>query len=102
MEDEVPDELRRKKLAEQQKESESREMEKRLKDALRSVLDDAAYTRLSNVALANKELYLTTAQQALHAAKRLGRKLNEKEILTVLKAIKEQTDKDVKITFHKK
>lgn len=100
--DEELDEVRKKKLAEKQKEMEEKEVESKLKDALRSALTPKAYDRISNVAHANKELYLTTAQQVLLAYKQLGRSINEEELLTVLRAIKAKTEKDVKITFHKK
>lgn len=96
------EEIRKKKLAEKQKELETKEVEAKLKDALRSALSEQAYDRLSNVAVANKELYLNTAQQVLLAYKQLGRRINEEELLTVLKALKEKMEKDVSIKFHRK
>lgn len=101
MEDEAK-EIREKKLEEKKKELENKDIEEKLREALRSALTPKAYDRLSNVAHANKELYLTTAHQVLLAQKQLGRVINEEELLTVLRAIKAKTEKDVKITFHKK
>jgi len=96
------EELRKRKLAERQKEQESRAVEQQLKDTLRSMLTESAYDRLTNVAIANKELYLSTAQQVLHAGKRIGRRINEQELLTILRAIKARTEKESTIKFHKK
>jgi len=96
------EELRKRKFSEKQKEHEGRAVEQQLKDALRKVLTLSAYDRLTNVAIANKELYLTTAQQVLHASKQIGRQINEPELLTVLRAIKARTEKKSTIKFHKK
>ena len=102
MEESELEDLRKKKLAEKQKELESRNMEQQLKDALRSALTEAAYGRLTNVAVANKDLYLTTAQQVLHAGRRLNRRIDEQELHTILRALKARTEKQSTIKFHKK
>lgn len=93
--DEQLEEAREKKL-------EAKKAEEQLKSTLRMALDNEAYERLMNVSMANKELYLTTAKNILMAFKRVGRKINERELLSVLKAIKEQTQTETRITFHKK
>ena len=85
-----------------QKKLEARRAQEQLKATLRVALDEGAYERLMNVALANNEIYLATARQVLMAFKRVGRKINEDELLSVLKAIKEQTETKTTITFHKK
>ncbi len=95
MDDEELEEAREKKR-------EAKKAEEQLKATLRLTLDSAAYERLMNVSMANKELYIATAKQVLMAFKRVGRKINEEELLMVLKAIKEQTQTETKITFHKK
>lgn len=103
MEDEGElDDIRKRKLAAKQKEAEARGAESQLKEALRSVLTEAAYDRMCNVALANKELYIAAAQQVLMASKRIGRRIDEAELLTVLRALKARTEKEGSITFHKK
>jgi len=96
------EEARKRKLAARQKEHEAKAAESQLKDALRGALTEGAYDRLTNVAMANKELYLMAAQQVLMASKRLGRKVSEEELLTVLRALKARTEKEGTITFHKK
>jgi DNA-binding TFAR19-related protein (PDSD5 family) len=100
--DEELEEIKKKKLAEKQKELESKEVEKKLKEALRQALSPDAYDRLTNVAHANKELYMSAAQQVLMAYKQLGRTISETELISVLRALKERETKDVSITFHKK
>jgi len=98
MEDEEAEgveQLRRKRL-------EARKMEEQLKSALRSVLDEAAYNRLMNVSVANKELYIMAAKNLLAAAKQARRKITDEELLSFLRAIKEQTETKTSITFHKK
>jgi len=93
--DEQVEDIRKKRL-------ESRKMEEQLRMSLRMALDEQAYERLVNVAVANKELYLTAAKNALMAYKRMGRKIKDAELLTLLRAIKEQTETKTTITFHKK
>ncbi len=81
---------------------EAKKAEEQLKAALRVALTDEAYERMMNVSLANKELYLMTAKNALMLYKRMGRRISEAELLSLLRAIKAQTEKETKITFHKK
>lgn len=95
MTDEETEEIKQKKL-------EAKKLEEQLKATLRVALDEAAYERLMNVSLVNKELYITAAKNALMLYKRMDRKLGEKEILSLLSAIKEQTEKKSSITFHRK
>ncbi len=96
MEDEELGDVRKKKL-------DAKKAQEQLKSALRSALEEAAYERLMNVAVANKEVYLNAAQSALMFYKRTGgRKITESEILALLKAIKEQNETKTTITFHKK
>jgi DNA-binding TFAR19-related protein (PDSD5 family) len=95
MSDEELDEARKKKL-------ETKKIEEQLKSTLRIALDEAAYDRLMNVSLANNELYLTAAKNVLMLHKRVERRLTEKELLMLLKKIKEQTETKSSITFHRK
>lgn len=76
--------------------------EQKLKAAMRMALDEEAYERLMNVSISNKEMYLVAAKNLLMLYKRMGRKINEGELLSLLRAIKGQTEKETKITFHKK
>ena len=81
---------------------EAKKAQEQLKSTLRMALDEAAYDRLMNVSLANNELYLNAAKNALMFFKRAGRRLTETEILALLRAIKEQSENKTTITFHKK
>ena len=76
--------------------------EQKLKAAMRMALDNEAYERMMNVSLSSKEMYLVAAKNVLMLYKRMGRKISEGELLSLLRAIKGQTEKETKITFHKK
>ena len=89
------EEIRKKRL-------EAKKIEEQLKTTLRVALEEDAYERLMNVSVANKELYLIAAKNALMFYKKAGRRLRDDEILTLLRAIKGQTEKETTITFHKK
>jgi DNA-binding TFAR19-related protein (PDSD5 family) len=93
--DEQLEDARRKKL-------ESKKMQEQLKSTLRHALDEAAYNRLMNVSVANSEIYLSAAKSVLVYFKRAGRKVNEDELLSLLRAIKEQNETKTTITFHNK
>ncbi|MBI5228200.1 hypothetical protein HY988_06430 [Candidatus Micrarchaeota archaeon] len=80
--------------------AEAKNAEAQLKSVLRSALEEPAYERLMNVAIANKELYTNTAKQLLMAYQRIGRKIKEEEVIMVLKKINEPVE--TRITFHKK
>jgi DNA-binding TFAR19-related protein (PDSD5 family) len=81
---------------------EAKKIQEQLKSTLRVALTEDAYERLMNVSVANKELYLVAAKNALMFYKRAGRQIRDDEILSLLRAIKGQTEKETKITFHKK
>ena len=85
-----------------QKKLEAKKAEEQLKTTLRVVLDEAAYERLMNVSLANNELYIVAAKNALMLFKRMKRKITEKELLALLAAIKEQSETKSTIRFHRK
>jgi len=95
MTDEETEEVKNKKL-------EAKKAEEQLKAALRVALEEPAYERLMNVSLANKELYLAAAKNVLMLYKRMGKRIKENELLSLLTAIKEQTEKKSTITFHRK
>lgn len=95
MEDAELEEARKKKL-------DAKKAEEQLRGTLRMALDESAYDRLMNVAVANKELYLEAARNSLVFFKRAGRRITESELLSLLKALKERDEKKTSITFHKK
>jgi len=81
---------------------EAKKAQEQLRSTLRMALEEPAYDRLMNVALANNDLYLTAAKNALMFYKRAGRKIKDSEVLSLLRAIKEQSETKTTITFHKK
>ncbi len=93
------EELRDKRKEELARMAEAKKAQEQLKGALRTALDEGAYDRLMNVAVANKELYLIAAKNVIAAYRRAGRKLTEEELLMLLRAIKDQTERKTKITF---
>ncbi|MBU0532459.1 hypothetical protein KKB44_03115 [Candidatus Micrarchaeota archaeon] len=95
MDDEEVEDIKKKKF-------EAKKAEEQLKATLRYALDESAYERLINVSLANKELYLTAAKNALMLFKRMGRKISESELLSLLTVIKEQTERESTIKFQRK
>ena len=86
----------------QKKRAEAKKAQEQLKATLRIALDEDAYERLMNVAHANKELYVATARNVLMLYKRLGRRISETELVSVLRAIKDQTERKTTITFQRK
>jgi DNA-binding TFAR19-related protein (PDSD5 family) len=80
----------------------TKKAQEQLRTTLRMALEEQAYERLMNVAIANNELFLNAAKNALMFYKRAGRKLSDGEILALLRAIKEQNETKTTITFHKK
>ncbi|MFH1785666.1 MAG: DNA-binding protein [Candidatus Micrarchaeota archaeon] len=95
MSDEDLEQVKKRKL-------EARKTQEQLKATLRMALDEGAYNRMMNVAVANEELYLTAAKNVLMYFKRAERKITETELLSLLRAIKEQNETKTTITFHKK
>lgn len=95
MGDEELEQARKKKL-------EAKKAQEQLRATLRMALDEQAYERLMNVAVANNELFLTAAQNILMGFKRMGRKITDAEVLAMLRAIKTQNEPNTTITFHKK
>ena len=95
MEDKELENVRREKL-------EAKKAQEQLKATLRMALDNAAYERMMNVSVVNNELFLMAAKNSLMLYKRAGRPLTEDEVVTLLRAIKEQSQKKTTITFHKK
>lgn len=93
-----PEEARRKKLEEMQKNA---QLEEQLRAALRSILDDPAYDRMMNVKVSNPELYLGAAQGCVSVSHRLGRKLGDNEVLLILRRLK-GGDKETRIKFERK
>lgn len=84
------------------KKVEAKKAEEQIKSNLRLALDEQAYDRLANVYVVNRELYFGAAQYLLRAQKQFNRKITENELVRVLSVLRAQTEKETKITFHKK
>lgn len=102
MGEEELEEIRKKKQAEAEKGLEAKKAEEQLKTILRKILEEKAYDRMMNVAVANRQLYTIAAKQVLTIAGKIRRKITEEELLTLLRALKAQTEKETTIRFHKK
>lgn len=99
MNEEEPEEIKRKKAEEYQRKAQERELEDKLKSALRIALEPDAYERLATVGYGNKELYRVAAQQILMIYSKAKRKITDEELLYLLKAIKQKTQHESTITF---
>ncbi len=96
------EQVKKKKRSEQQHLMEARKAEEQLKATLRVVLEEDAYNRITNVKLANAELFLSAAQHIVSIYKRIGRKIKDEELLSILRRIKEGSEKETKISFERK
>lgn len=76
--------------------------EEQIKARLRQLVDENAYARLMNVFSVNRQLFLAAAKYVIGASQRVERILTEKEVVSILVAIKQQTEKETSITFHSK
>lgn len=97
------EEIKQRKILEyQRKAAEQKKLKEGLKSALRQVLESDAYERLNNVSFSNEPLYMAAARQVIMVARRAGRKLTDAEVLYILKALRQQTNKESRIIFIKK
>lgn len=92
------EEARNKKMEQYQQELEEKKKEEKVKGLLRLTLSNEAYERLMNVRIVNPQLYAMATNQVFNLYQKAGRKLNEKEVLGLLKALKGQ-QKETRITF---
>ena len=92
------EEARKQKLEQYKQEAEAKQKEEQVKGLLRMALTEEAYERLMNVKLANAQLYGMAANQVFSLYQKAGRKLSEKELIALLKAIK-GAQRETKITF---
>jgi DNA-binding TFAR19-related protein (PDSD5 family) len=102
MSEEEIERTKQRKLRARQKELEAEKAEETLKANLRMVLEENAYDRMTNISAVNKKLFLLAAQNLLMFYKKFGRKITDEETLALLRTIKEKTEVETKITFHKK
>lgn len=91
MEDAQLAEVQKKKL-EQMREAQARD--EKIKSAMRQVLDDAAYQRLSVIKLSNEDLYYAIASTLMQYANsgRLKGKINETELRNVAASMSQKKE----------
>lgn len=89
-------ELRKRQLAEMQKEAQLREM-------LRKLLDPQAFERLMNIRISSREMYLQIAQLLIYASQQgqLRGQLNERDLISIINKIKSE-EREGSITFKRK
>jgi len=96
------EEARRQKLEElqrkQSEEEQGREAEARIAMAVRSLLSEQAKSRMGNVALVNRELYLKAAQVILFLQEsgRLQGKVSDEELKLILEKLSSKREIKIK------
>lgn len=92
------EELKKQAVMQQQQKQQEFEAEQKLNGLTNFLLTESARTRLNNVKLVNKELYLKVVQYLLlfYQSGKLPGKVSEKDLLEILKKLSEK--KEIKIT----
>jgi programmed cell death protein 5 len=77
--------------------------ELQLREVLKKILDAGAYERLSNIRLANRNLYAQLVQLLVYAYQQgqLQEKMSEKQLLELLQRLK-SGERQTSITFKRK
>lgn len=77
--------------------------ELQLREALRKILDGPAFDRMSNIRLANRNMYLQLAQYLLYAVQQgqLPPKISEGQLMAILNKVK-QGERPTNITIKRK
>lgn len=75
--------------------------EEEIKTTLRTILDETAYGRMMNIRIATPAFYMNAAEGCVSVYQRVKRKLNDNELLLILKRLKGAETK-TKITFARK
>lgn len=83
MEGSVSQENTKKQLEEAQN---AMQIDAQIKGVMARILESSAYDRLMNVKMSNQELYTKTVNSLVYMYKKLGRKITEKELVTLLSA----------------
>ena len=91
-------ELQEKMAEQQERQRKTSEAEMQLEEALKIVLSPEAKTRLANVKLVNRELYLTASQTILYLAKakKLGGKITDEQLKELLRKLSEKKEVVIK------
>lgn len=94
MEGTVPQEDMRKEIEETQK---AMQIDAQVKGVLARILESPAYDRLMNVKMSNQELYAKAVNSLVYMYKKLGRRITDKELLTLLSASVERRTGSIEI-----
>lgn len=68
-----------------------------IKSVLARILDQPAYDRLMNVRMSNQELYAKVVNALVYMYKKTGRRITERELLTLLNASVERKAGSIEI-----
>ena len=79
---------------------EKKKKEEEVKKFLARILDGEAYERLMNVKISNYELYNNVANNLIYLYQKVGRKITEKELLSLLEALTKRNEGEIK--FYRK
>ena len=79
---------------------EKKKKEEEIKKFLARILDGEAYERLMNVKISNYELYNNVANNLIYFYQKIGRKITEKELLSLLEALTKRNEGEIK--FYRK
>jgi len=79
---------------------EKKKKEEEIKKFLARILDGEAYERLMNVKISNYELYNNVANNLIYFYQKIGRKITEKELLSLLEALTKKDEGEIK--FYRK
>ena len=88
------EELKKKYMEQMEEKQKEAETEAKLDETLRFLLEPKAKERLSNVRLANKELYMKAVQSLLYLAQanQLSKKLSEEDLKALLLKLSEKRE----------
>jgi len=75
----------------------ARIVDAQIKGVLVRILEQPAYDRLMNVRMSNQELYAKAVNALVYMYKKTGRKVTEKELLTLLSASVEKKTGSIEI-----
>ena len=81
---------------------EVKKAEEKLKNALRTVLTEEAHDRMTNIKIANQELYFAAAQHVISIYNDINRKVTDVELRHILKTILSKRERKTSITFDRK
>jgi len=73
------------------------EAEIKVRSILRSILDEKGYERMTNVKLANYQLYFNAASYLVNIYKRTNERINEETVIDVLRGLSNKQRGEIEI-----